>query len=248
MARKIKVNKKKRLNAIKRGWICIGIDGETNEPILINARTSPLNRKNYHSMVAKIYENFKIPKTVKKPLMFNREEKRLFKVYGQLNDKDEFIIHDTTSPEYCEKVEEIENLKAMADAISGFDMDATNLDEESGEDISNWELWGLPNGNWFALLKFLSDEEKGLGLNFGNIAFIVEEMKSLKMGKPTTGENIIEALYGDVEVNKSIVDKIAEEVQGAIDTKVEELTKDVKEEVEADVKAREEYSDSDTEE
>lgn len=221
--KKFKLNTKKKQNAVKRGIIIIGVDGETQEHIYMNAKTTSAINKPYNSMISKIYDTYKIPKKLKNISMLNKEEKELFDMLGQeIKNETFFTIYDDTNPKYKEVATEIKTMKVFADAIACFDMDALNPDEDDDDkEITHWERFKIQKGNWFALLKFLINEDTGLGLNLANIQLIINEMKDLKIGNPTLAEKILFAEEGK-EIKRGIIDDLSKDINAVIKKQLEE--------------------------
>lgn len=197
---KLKGNKE---TVIKKGIIYIGEDREGN-PILIQAKTRGLLDKRKIEAQAKIFEDFKVPHKEKPVNQLNETEKRLYNLRSEEDKKSRLIItYDETNPQVAEVKTQIETRILASNVVSYFDMDAT-VEDVDGNEITNWDRWGITSKTLYDLINFIIDEENGLGLGLEELSIINHEITELKKGNKTIGEMKLEELAEQEEIVKEL--------------------------------------------
>jgi len=102
---------------------------------------------------------------------------------------------DTEHKDYIENKTKLENLSIVLSYVSYLKMDAKEIELEDGRKISHYEDFELnPSISLLDLAKWFIDKEKGLGLTDNDIVeYFQEEIKRLKKGMETLGENLLKA-------------------------------------------------------
>lgn len=189
----MKSNRNKSL--VKTKPIIVGFTSN-GEAIIITAQTRGLLDSAYNKALSDLYSEFKIPKKAKPFFQLTKDEQELIKSSGIENETNTFVtMIDTEHKDYIENKTKLENLSIVLSYVSYLKMDAEEIELEDGRKINHYEDFELnPSISLLDLAKWFIDKEKGLGLTDNDIVeYFQEEIKRLKKGMETLGENLLKA-------------------------------------------------------
>ena len=236
-ARKFKLKKdNKKISSIKRSIALIGEDSD-GDYIFMNIKSKSFDDKNYNDLKSKIFKEIRLPVKEKRFIEMSEIEKDLYKLKKNEDSKNKLILcYDETNPKFVSIKSEIEKMEIVARLVTYFDMDAL-IEDEEGNEINNWQRFGIGKNNWFALCKYVMSEE-GLGLSEGDMIQIQSEVNEMKIGRKTLGEKMMDNIEMENETEKAIensveeLNKELEEIKSNLDVEEAEIVEEVVEEIE----------------
>lgn len=217
MGKKYKIKlKNKNETVVKKGIAYIGENRE-GDVILVDIKTRGLLDRRKIEAESQVYEELKIPKKEKKYVHMTDIEKKIYDLRGEDDAQKSLILcYDETNPKVVEKKNEISTMIAAINVASYFDMDETVIDVE-GNEITHWERWDIKDNKLISLVRFIVDEEKGLGLGLDELSIINQEIIRIKQGQQTIGEAILER-----DLEKEDIEAELEKVRADLDGKEKE--------------------------
>jgi len=216
MGEKYKIKlKNKNETVVKKGIAYLG-ENRDGDVILIDIKTRGLLDRRKIEAESEIYEQFKVPRKERKFLHMSDIEKKIYELRNEQDAKSSLILcYDETDPKVVAIKNEITTMVAATNIASYFHMDETVIDTE-GKEITHWERWGITNHKLIEVVRFIIDEEKGLGLGLDELATINHEITRIKQGQQTIGEAILER-----DLEKEDIEAELEKVRADLDGKEE---------------------------
>jgi len=183
---------KKNVTAIKKGIGCMGKDSD-GEFIFVNLKSRSALDATFNKIMAQIKQEYKLPMREKTLRDLSEIERDIYNIRTEEDMKNKLILcYKTEDPAYKETENEIKKMELVAHMVSFLDMDAIVADAE-GNDITQWEWFGISAGNYLSLCKHIISED-GMYLSEDSINLLSSEIMRVNNSEKTKGEIFLEAI------------------------------------------------------